>query len=157
VRGTDPSPEPDVEPLRNVIMRAPTGTDGWEAFELWVARRYGVSHRPNEAEWYDCRDPSSNTKYEAKTCQRVLSTGVPGRFRVWKDQLERLEDEQQIDGRAGWVVFGLLESDGERIARYRRMQASTVLDLVEDRGGFNAASHEERDSRQHKLPWEAVF
>jgi len=116
--------------------------------EEYVANSYGLEHAPGEADWYDAVHPERGTKYEVK------STHTGGRFRLWEGQVRSLVAS---DGQGtAWIAFVLLDANGN-VVDVQRRKPSTVLQLVNDRGGFNRAGHQERDSRQHKLPEEEVM
>jgi len=110
--------------------------------EEYVANAYGLDHAPRETDWYDAVHPSG-TKYEVK------STHTGGRFRLWEGQVRSLVAS---DGQGtAWIAFVLLDQGGN-VVDVQRRKPSTVLRLINERGGFNRAGHQERDDRQHKLP-----
>lgn len=120
--------------------------------EQWIADRDDLDHRPNEADWYDCVNPRTGTKHEAKTTDEADPSG--GRFRVWEDQHRSLAAANAAG--VAWYDF-LLLNDGEVVA-HRRMKPSTVTKLVHANDGkWNRAGHHDRDGRQHKIPVEEVF
>ncbi|WP_380681109.1 hypothetical protein [Salinigranum sp. GCM10025319] len=120
--------------------------------EQLVASRYNLDHVPNEADWYDCVNPRTGTKYEVKSTHETLASGASGRFRLWEDQHHSLTVS---DGQAtAWYAFVLLSRTGE-VVDVRRMKPSTVTEIVG--GDWNRAGHSERDGRQYKLPADEVF
>lgn len=121
--------------------------------EEQVAREFDLAHVPNEAEWYDCVNPRTGTKFEVKSATRELDSGAAGRFRLWEDQHRSLV-ASDAQGTA-WYVFVVLGSGGA-IEAVERMHATTVTELVNDAGGWNRAGHDERESRQLKLPIDEV-
>jgi len=116
--------------------------------EAYVAESYGLEHAPGETDWYDAVHSERGTKYEVK------STHTGGRFRLWEGQVRSLVAS---DGQGtAWIAFVLLDQGGN-VVDVQRRKPSTVLGLVNDRGGWNRAGHQERDDRQHKLPEEEVM
>lgn len=132
--------------------------DHGEVAEELVAEEYGLSHQPREESWYDVRAYDHDdraTKGEVKSTHRQIGQDYPaaGRFRVRRGQHRSLTVS---DGQGtAWYIFVLLdEVDGRAILQRRR--PSTVTKIVEDRGGWNHAGHEEFDW-QHKLPIDTVI
>ncbi|WP_162562457.1 hypothetical protein [Salinigranum rubrum] len=120
--------------------------------EQLVADRYDLEHRPDEADWYDCVNPRTGTKYEVKSTHETLASGASGRFRLWEDQHRSLTVS---DGQVtAWYVFVLLSETGE-VVEVRRMKPSTVTEIVD--GEWNQAGHRKRKSRQHKLHFGKLF
>ncbi len=108
----------------------------------------------NEIEdWYDAINERTGTKHECKSTRRELSNGRPGRFRLWEDQIASLEASDRTA--TAWVTFVLLDQGGDVVAVQRR-KPTTVRKIVEKRGGWNRAGHDQRSGRQHKLPWPEV-
>ena len=126
-----------------------------ELAEELVAEEYGLLHRPDEREWYDCRHPRTNAKTEVKSTLRRIGDDYPaaGRFRLRGDQTRSLTSSDAAG--VAWYVFVLFDLERGEI-RMRRVKPSTVSGWVSDRGGWNAAGHTEFDE-QHKLPWTEVF
>lgn len=125
--------------------------------ERIAAAVYGATHDADSAEWYDAVDESSGTKYEVKSAHKDIGDDYPaaGRFRLRKGQIRSLINSRHAgDSGSSWVVFVLFEHD--QPVDINRMHASTVLDLVKERGGWNRAGHDEFDC-QHKLDIGAVF
>lgn len=113
-----------------------------ERAEKFVAREYDLDHTP-EADWYDCINPRTGTKYEVKSAEKGR------RFRLWENQHRSLTAAEGQN--AAWYVF--LVDGGDM----RRVKPSTVTQWVNQRGGWNRAGHDRRDGRQHKLPISEVF
>ena len=121
-----------------------------ERAEQFVAREYDLDHTP-EAEWYDCINPRTGTKYEVKSTSDMIGDEYPeeGRFRLWEEQHRSLTAAEGQN--AAWYVF--LVDGGDM----RRVKPSTVTQWVNSRGGWNRAGHTRRDGKQHKLPVSEVF
>lgn len=130
-------------------------TDTDEVAEELVAEEYDVDHRPDRAEWFDCVNPRTGTKYEVKSCLTEIGEQYPasGRFRLRRDQTRSLLSSDAAG--VAWYVFVLIDVDDGRI-RFRRAKPSTVSRWVRERGGWNRAGHDDFD-QQHKLPWDDVF
>lgn len=112
----------------------------------FVADEYDLDYRPDEADWYDCVNPRTGTKYEVKSTDG-------GRFRLWEDQIRSL---RASDARGtAWVAFVLL--DGGNVVDLARKEPATVAKIVAERSGWNRAGHEKREGRQYKLPEYTIF
>lgn len=91
---------------------------------------------------------------EAKSTQTELSNGNAGRFRLWKEQHEKLLRADR-EGTARYV-FVLVDVSGRPLrARMVQKVPADVGNQIGARGGWNASGHSK--GRQHKLPIEAVF
>lgn len=123
--------------------------------EELVAEEYGLAHRPDEAEWYDCVLSSTGAKTEVKSCVSEVGEKypAPGRFRLRADQTRSLLSSDASG--VAWYAFVLVDLDAG-VLRFRRAKPSTVSRWVRERGGWNEAGHEEFD-RQHKHPYSVVF
>lgn len=120
-----------------------------------VADYYGVTHDPDAAEWYDCINEETGTKYEVKSTVEERSSGRPGRFRLWEDQTISLMGSDRVG--TAWVVFVLFDTR-DRIVAMRRFRPLTAANLVRSDGGdWNLAGHAEREGRQHKIAWPEVI
>ena len=126
-----------------------SGETGTLAEEL-VAEEYGLKHRPDETDWYDCVHPNSGAKTEVKSTATQIGQQyeAPGRFRLRRDQTRSLLSS---DARGvAWYAFVLYDFEKGEI-RLRRAKPSTVSGWVSEAGGWNEAGHEEFEE-QKKLP-----
>lgn len=147
----------DVSRRRFNDLARRAGDDDSLLAELLVAEHYGVAHDP--AEWYDCQNKHTGAKFEVESTREVIdgrnpSKFVPtaGRFRLFEGQLRSLV---AADARGtAWVVFVLFDEDRQPVDM-RRMRPSTVLRLVNERGGWHESGHQK--GKQHKVPIEAVL
>lgn len=126
--------------------------------EELAAQEFDLAHAADEEFWYDVRAPSRDdrpTKGEVKSCHRDVGEDYPaaGRFRVRRDQHRSLV-ASDAQGTA-WYIFVLLDEEAGDVVLQRR-RPSTVTRIVDERGGWNQAGHEEFDE-QHKLPIDAVL
>lgn len=126
-----------------------------ELAEEIVAEEYGLEHVGVDAEWFDARHPDRPTKYEVKSTSSTVGDQYPGdgRFRVWEGQTRSLV-ASDANGSA-WYAFVLFDEDAG-LLRIQRRRPSTVLGIVNERGGWNQSGHESM-GRQHKLPWSEVL
>ncbi|MBV0903924.1 hypothetical protein [Haloarcula salina] len=126
-----------------------------ELAEELVAEEWGLEGLGLEAEWWDLRHPDRPTKYEVKSTQSTIGEDYPadGRFRVWEGQTRSLV-ASDAQGTA-WYAFVLFDEDAG-LLRIQRRRPSTVLSVVQERGGWNESGHESM-GRQHKLPIETVI
>jgi hypothetical protein len=68
-----------------------------------------------------------------------------------------LVSAQAAKGQTAYYAFVVLEEvteDSFQVEHVIRRRPSTVTKIVD--GKWNDASHEDRDSRQHKVPWYQV-
>lgn len=117
--------------------------------EELVAEAYGLDHRPDEADWYDCVHPNTGAKTEVKSTATQIGEKYParGRFRLRRDQTRSL---LAADARGvAWYAFVLYDFEKGEI-RIRRAKPSTVSKWVREAGGWNEAGHEEFE-KQRKL------
>lgn len=120
-----------------------------------VADEYGLLHRANEEEWYDCRHPRTNAKAEVKSAFTEVGEKYParGRFRLRRDQTRSLLSSDAAG--VAWYAFVRFDPDAGDVD-VRRAKPSTVSGWVRERGGWNRAGHDEFDW-QHKLPHSVPF
>jgi hypothetical protein len=138
---------------------SPNGVFG----EVLVAEAFDVRHQPDAADWYDCVHDERGTKYEVKTTQTQIDGSDPdrrvpvgGRFRLWKGQTRSLLSAASADGQTAWIVFVLLDADGNPIAM-RRVTPSTVWAWVRDEyDGWDESGHDSMGEQQ-KIPADFVF
>lgn len=119
--------------------------------EQIVAREFKTARGDVDAEWYDLRT-DAGAKYEVKSTSSEIRSG-PGRFRLFEGQTRSLirSDAQA----SAFYAFVLFDEDAG-LLRITRRKPSTVLDLVNELGGWNKSGHESM-GRQHKLPYTEVF
>lgn len=140
------------------MARHPNRRQG-EAAEKHVASKGGLAHCPDEADWYDNRNPRTGTKHEVKsTHEEIEGAHNPddeGEFRVWSDQHNSLRASDAAG--VAWYDFVLLDDDGNVVDHVRR-KPSTVSKIVRENGGWKPAGHAERgDAMQCRIPHSEVF
>lgn len=91
---------------------------------------------------------------EVKSTQTQLSNGNAGRWRLWKEQHEKLLRADR-EGTARYVFVLVDVADRPLRARMVQKVPADVGNQIGARGGWNASGHP--SGRQHKLPIEAVF
>lgn len=124
--------------------------------EQLVADEYGLN-RFNDASWFDATDESgSGARYEVKSTAKRIGDDYPadGRFRLWEEQHRSLTTAEGQN--MAWYAFVLLDQEAGEIM-IQRKRPSTVTQIIQSRGGWNAAGHGGRDDRQHKVPYSAVM
>ncbi|WP_410765782.1 hypothetical protein [Haloferax sp. DFSO60] len=134
--------------------RLQSGETGYLAEQL-VAEVYGLDHKPDEADWYDCVHPNSAAKTEVKSTSVRIGEKYParGRFRLRRDQTRSLLSS---DARGvAWYAFVLYDFEKGEI-RIRRAKPSTVNAWVREAGGWNEAGHEEFE-KQRKASLQTVL
>ena len=145
-------------PIRNLSRNQRRRLQESKAFgqlaEELVAEEFDLSEF-NNADWYDCVNKDTGTKYEVKSTAEQIGSKYPGtgRFRLWKDNHRSIAAS---DGQGtAWYAFVLLsESDGS--IKIQRRKPSTVSEVVRDRGGWNTSGHA-RGQKQHKIPYPEVI
>jgi hypothetical protein len=102
---------------------------GTEA-EEWAERQYNGERTPNA--WFDV--DGSDSILEVKSTRRTLSSGRRGRFRLWFDQHQNLQDH------SGEYVFVLTEeplyptndTDDSKITEDGRLKQSVVNERIKN-------------------------
>lgn len=120
-----------------------------------VAEEYGLKGTGDDDNWWDLRHPDRPTKYQVKSTETRIGDKYPadGRFRIWESQMRSMVGS---DARgAAWYAFVLWVPDDGKLYIQRR-KPGTVLQIINDRGGFNKSGHANMKG-QHKLPWHEVF
>lgn len=161
----DPVDEVGRRRLNKIVERA--GDDEGLFAELLTAEVFDVRHDNSKA-WYDCRHPSTGTKYESRSTHRQIdnpSGEVDGRYRMWEDAHRRLAGAEGAEGQTAYYVFVLFGGDSDpsessQPIAMRRMHPSTVTRILRERSDDGAAWHQsghDSKGRQHKLPWDEVI
>lgn len=120
--------------------------------ERLVSENYS-SYSPALAENFDLAS-KSGTVVEVKSTQTRLSNGNKGRFRLFKNQHEKLV--RAARGGGGYYVFVLVDVSGRPLrARMLRKDPATIGRVVGARGGWDRSGHP--SGLQKKLPYSAIF
>jgi hypothetical protein len=107
-----------------------------------------------DAPWYDARR-ESGAVLEVKSALSTLGSGADGRFRLWREQHEKLvEHDRDGSARYGFVLFDV--SGREPTALLKQREPATVGRQIGARGGWGPSGHDSQ-GEQHKLPIEAIF
>jgi hypothetical protein len=102
----------------------------------------GGVRTPNE--WYDVE--SVTGVHEVKSTVEELSSGRNGRFRLWKHQHERLEEE-------GGTYHFLVDGVG-----IEEIPAEEVTELIEQGNlSWTGSGNHGMDQRQVKIRWPEIF
>lgn len=119
-----------------------------------VAEEYDVSTF-TDAEWYDCVDKDSGTKYEVKSTSSRIGDDYPakGRFRLWKAQHLSLAISEGQN--MAWYAFVFLDESTGTL-KIQRRKPTTVTKIVNERGGWYDSGHSSK-GKQYKLPVSEVF
>jgi hypothetical protein len=135
-----------------MTTRHPNRQKGTKAAQL-VASEYDLEVDEQTAEWFDAVNPRTGSKYEVKSTKARIGDDYPndGRFRLWEDQHRSLLASDAAG--TAWYVFVLFDDNGG-VEDMRRMRPSTVSALVPT---WNQSGHQDRQSRQYKLPWPEVM
>ena len=120
------------------------------ACEYHLADRYNVrlvddDGKRLDTSWYD--GLKEGTPWEFKATAHQHADGNPGNFKIYEEYHEKL---QQQGGRYGFAVYRR-RGTGTQILKVKAVKASN-LPLLKWHGGG-----EHRDSRQAKLPIDAIF
>lgn len=115
---------------------------------------YAGYNRFVDAPWYDGRR-DSGAVLEVKSALSTLGSGADGRFRLWREQHEKLvEHDRDGSARYAFVLFDV--SDREPTALLKQREPAAVGRQIGARGGWGPSGHDSR-GEQYKLPIEAVF
>lgn len=122
--------------------------------EVIATDEYAGFNRFVDASWYDGRR-DSGAVLEVKSALSSLASGADGRFRLWKEQHDRLvEHDRDGTARYAFVLFDV--SGREPTALLTQREPATVGRQIGARGGWYPSGHDSRDE-QYKLPIEAIF
>lgn len=113
-----------------------------------LAERVGFERYGLEADrdgWHDARDDDGDP-WDVKACMKVRASGAPGRFRLWREQHQRLARE------GGGYVFVLYSAVGRgiRVHKTRSVRAQNLRLTF-----YGAGDHPK--GKQLKVPPERVF
>jgi hypothetical protein len=141
-------------------------TPDWRRAEEAIAERKGLEHLANQrgVGFYDAYEytgegEGEGIKYQIKSADADSYTWTDEegnkqeeepRFRLWEDQHRSLTASE---GQLGEAYYIFIVSNREAV----EVLASEVTEWVNDRGGWNDASHDIRESRQLKIPTEYVY
>lgn len=103
---------------------------------------------------FDVSRNNNETLGEVKSTASRLGNGAKGRFRLWKNQHEKL---LRYDNQYSTYYVFVLFDVGQRppVARMKRQKPADVGNVIGGRGGWNRSGH--TSGRQYKLPYEAIF
>jgi hypothetical protein len=97
----------------------------------------------------------SGAVYEVKKASTEIQPGRGGRFRLFKDQHDRLVRHDR-DGTA-WYIFVLFDvSKNPPVAKMKRQAPAHIGRVIGARGGWFDSGHADKQ-KEKKLPIEAVF
>lgn len=99
--------------------------------------------------WFDV-EGGDGTIVEVKSCERRMSSGRRGRFRLWLDQHRNLRDHS---GEYDFIV-----TDDDDVVEERTLSAADVDELIDDedlKWSLSGDAHEKH--RQIKLVWTYVL
>jgi len=103
---------------------------------------------------FDISDSDTGQLGEVKSTATELQSGAKGRFRLWKDQHEKLLRADR-EGSARYV-FVLFDVSGRPVvARLKQKKPADIGRKIGARGGWNQSGHP--SGEQYKLPIDVVF
>lgn len=111
--------------------------------EEYVADRTNGERMPNE--WYDVLGPYGD-KLEVKSTSEEYASGRRGRFRLWRDQHDRL----QQDGGTYWFLV-----DGMETVRLSPREVNEVID--KHSLSWTGSGRHGMESEQVKIPWNYIM
>lgn len=117
--------------------------------EKQIRDRRGYRVPDSGRPWRDAIDPRDGTPVEIKAAVRERESGRPGRFRVFRQPHEQL---QQADGRYEFVVYRVRGS-GAEILGIERKAARAVRISNWNRSGHSTDGRE----LQKRIPIKEVF
>lgn len=109
--------------------------------------RFGVEN-------FDVNDDDTGKLGEVKSTATQLENGNAGRFRLWKDQHEKLLRADR-NGTARYVFVLFDVSSRPVTAQMKQQIPAHVGKRIGARGGWNASGHDMGE--QYKLPFEVIF
>lgn len=131
-------------------------TDPGELAEGIAVMEYdGYTEFTGDADWHDATKKDSEGVLEVKSAATMLENGEIGRFRLWKEQHEKLVryDRDQ----SAFYVFVLFDvSRSDVTAQLKRMNPAGVGHKVRGFGGWYDSRHESK-GEQFKLPYDSIF
>jgi hypothetical protein len=102
-----------------------------------------------DAPWYDGRR-ESGAVLEVKSALSTLGSGADGRFRLWREQHEKLvEHDRDGSARYAFVLFDV--SGREPTALLKQREPATVGRQIGARGGWGPSGHDSQ-GEQYQLP-----
>jgi len=127
--------------------------DSGELAETLAAQNYsGFSQFGVEN--FDVSDSDTGKLGEVKSTATTLSGGQSGRFRLWREQHDKLLRADR-DGTARYVFVLFDVSDKPVVASMKQQVPADIGNKIGARGGFNDSGH--AMGEQYKLPIDAVF
>jgi len=109
--------------------------------------RFGVEN-------FDVSDNDTGKLGEVKSTATELESGNKGRFRLWKEQHDKLlRFDRKTTARYVFVLFDV--SSRPVTAKMKQQIPAHVGNKIGARGGWNDSGH--NMGKQYKLPIEAVF
>lgn len=125
-----------------------------EPAEELVADEYGLEGLALDSEWLDLRHST------ARRSRKSIYVDEDRREGLRRQSLSRLGGTDPLahrQRRTGDHMYAFVLFDGGNgVLRIQRMKPSTVLSLVNERGGWNRSGHQSM-GRQHKIPRTEIF
>jgi hypothetical protein len=136
--------------------KAKLATDPGDLAEDIAVMEYdGYTEFTDGADWHDATKKNSDGVLEVKSAATVLESGEKGRFRLWKEQHEKLvEYDREESAFYVFVLFDVSRSDVR--ARMKRMSPADVGHKIAGFGGWYTSGHDSK-GMQFKLPYDGVF
>lgn len=140
------------ELTRKEAGRELSGDSGQLAERIAAEQYSGMSQFGVEN--FDISDSDTGQLGEVKSTATELSSGAKGRFRLWKQQHEKLlRADREGSARYVFVLFDV--SSRPVVAQLKQKVPSDIGRKIGARGGWNQSGHP--SGPQYKLPIEAVF
>ena len=128
--------------------------DTGEVAERIATEVYSGYSRFIDSPWYDGRR-ESGAVLEVKSALSTLGNGAAGRFRLWREQHEKLvEHDRDGSARYAFVLFDI--DRHEPVAKVKQKVPADVGRMIGARGGWGPSGHASQ-GEQYKLPTGAVF
>lgn len=114
-----------------------------------AARKFGLEQRAQRAGWWDARHKSNGGKVQVKGALYERAGGAPGVVRVWRENLELLEEA----GGSVVVVVTNPENPQRKVLRVAKTSPSTLLELGDFRATGQASM---RGKHEARIAWNRV-
>lgn len=126
----------------------PSNTSSARGFdaERAAARKYGLEGVDETTGYYDLF-ANNGVKYQVKSAMHTRASGNPGRFRFWREHLERLHAEQS----AVLLVLTSSAKAPDRILKIEKVSTGDVLGVIGS--GWVRSGHQDEMGAQRRVPW----
>lgn len=112
--------------------------------ERAAARKYRLEAADEQTGYYDLR-AANGCRYQVKSARHTRASGNPGKFRFWRDHLEKLDEDQ-----SAVILVLTTESDHRPHLKITKVSTTEVLETIN--GRWYPSGHAD-EGEQYKVPW----